>query len=85
MTAQQDRTMTDTRLRDRTCMLPTLSEVGESESDDDGRKRALSSTNNLAHVDGDLAVCGTGRDDGTVASRVRVSGTQKLASSRNDI
>jgi hypothetical protein len=40
--------------------------VGESESNDNGRKRALSSTDNLAHVDGNLAVRGPGWHDGTV-------------------
>jgi hypothetical protein len=49
--------------------------MGESQCDDDGHNRALASTNNLTHVDGNLAVRGTGRDDGTIeaASGVRVS------------
>ena len=58
-----------------------LCEVGKDESDDYGRKRALSSTDNLAHVDGKYAVGGRGRDDGAVAGsrRVRVAATQTLA------
>jgi hypothetical protein len=52
--------------------------VGESKSDDYGGERALSSTENLAHVDGDLAVRGPGRHNGAVAgwiseARTRVS------------
>jgi hypothetical protein len=52
-----------------------LSEVGESEGDDDGRKRALASTDLVAHVERDLDVAGRGRDDRAVgtASGVRVT------------
>jgi hypothetical protein len=41
--------------------------VGENKSDDDGGERALSSTDDLAHVDGNLAVRGPGRHDSAVA------------------
>ena len=58
-----------------------LCEVGESESDDEGRKGALSSTNDLTHVDGKLAVGRLGRDDGAVAGprRIRVAASVELA------
>jgi hypothetical protein len=50
--------------------------MGESQCDYDGYKRALSGTNNVAHVDGNLTVRGTGRDDRTIEAsrRMRISG-----------
>lgn len=63
--------------RYQTCALesvyPTLCEVGESESDDDGCNGALSGTDHLTHVDGDLAVRRLGRDNGTVGGSRRIT------------
>jgi hypothetical protein len=59
-----------------TMFVTELCEVGESKSDDDGRERALSSADDLAHVDGDLAICGPGRHDCAVAGRVSEAKTQ---------
>jgi hypothetical protein len=53
-----------------------LCEVGESKSDDDGCERALSSADDLAHIDGDLAVRGPWRHDGAVSGRVSEAITQ---------
>jgi hypothetical protein len=53
--------------RDRTTECD-LGEVGEHKSDDNGRNGALAGTNNLGHVDRDLAVGGSGRDDGAVGA-----------------
>lgn len=41
-------------------------EVGEDESDNDGRKRALSSTDDVTHIDGDLAIGWLRHDNGAV-------------------
>lgn len=75
---QRARTMADTRLRGRYYPKLTLCEVGESESDDNGRNGALSDINDLAHVDGNLAVRGLRHYDGTVGAsrRVWVSGNK---------
>jgi hypothetical protein len=45
-----------------------LCEVCEGESNNDGCERALSSTNSVASVDGNLDVAGRGGDDGAVGA-----------------
>jgi hypothetical protein len=52
--------------------------VCESESDNDGCEGALSSTDNVAGVHGDLDVAGRGGDDGAVGAARRV--TESLVS-----
>jgi hypothetical protein len=49
--------------------------VCEGESDNDGRERALSSTDDVASIDRNLDVAGRGRDDGVIGAArwVRVS------------
>jgi hypothetical protein len=52
--------------------------VGKGQSDNDGGERALSSTDDVAHVDGNLAVGGSRRHNGAVAgwisdARIQVS------------
>jgi hypothetical protein len=47
--------------------------MGEGESDDNGRERAPSSSNDQAHIDRNLAVSGLRRHDGTVETAGRKS------------
>jgi len=55
----------DAERRDRTTECD-LGKVGERQSDDDGRNRALAGTDDVAHVDRNLADRGSGRDEGAV-------------------
>ncbi|KAF2827269.1 hypothetical protein CC86DRAFT_208867 [Ophiobolus disseminans] len=79
MTASGAHTMADTGLHD--CMtISDLCEVGESESDNNGRNGALTSADNVAHVHGNLAVGWLGCDEGTIGASGRISGKiNKLA------
>lgn len=49
-----------------------LCEVGERESDNNGHQRALAGTDDLAHVDGDLAIGRLRGHDGTIGAVGRV-------------
>jgi hypothetical protein len=54
--------------------------VDEGESDDDGRKKALSCTDYMACVDGYLDVAGGGRDDSAIDTARWIWVTERLVS-----